>query len=109
MNKAENHAVSATRTPIGSFGGALKDVPLSQLASTAVREVIARAGTNAASIGHVVPGYAISTEPRDGAIIITKALPATQRRHLLRPAALGSRHAHFLALGCGSRLVGWPK
>lgn len=25
MNKAENHAVSATRTPIGSFGGALKD------------------------------------------------------------------------------------
>lgn len=44
-----------------------------------MREVIARAGTNAASIGHEVPGYVISAEPRDGAIIITKALHERQR------------------------------
>ena len=33
----EIYVVAAARTAIGTFGGALKDVPLTQLATTAVR------------------------------------------------------------------------
>ena len=36
--------VSAVRTAIGTFGGALKDVPATDLAALVVRESIARAG-----------------------------------------------------------------
>ncbi|WP_035480788.1 hypothetical protein [Paraburkholderia xenovorans] len=43
MSKPEISAVSAVQTAIGCFDGALKDVPLSQLAITTVREAIARA------------------------------------------------------------------
>ena len=35
--------VSAARTAIGTFGGSLKDVPNTQLATTAVKAAIARA------------------------------------------------------------------
>ena len=76
MNRPEIFVVSATRTAIGSFGGALKDLPLSQLASTAVREAIARAGTDAASIGHVVLGNVIPTEPRDAYLARVAAIEA---------------------------------
>lgn len=76
MNRPEIFVVSATRTAIGSFGGALKDVPLSQLASTAVREAIARSGTDAASIGHVVLGNVIPTEPRDAYLARVAAIDA---------------------------------
>ena len=34
--------VGAARTAIGTFGGSLKDVPLSELATTAVREALER-------------------------------------------------------------------
>jgi len=36
--------VSGVRTPIGSFGGSLRDVPVVQLGSLVVREVLQRAG-----------------------------------------------------------------
>jgi acetyl-CoA C-acetyltransferase len=48
--------LSACRTPIGSFGGALKDLSASDLAAIVIREAIARAGVNAADIGDVVMG-----------------------------------------------------
>ncbi len=43
MNK-EVYIVSAVRTPIGSFGGALKDVPATQLGAIAIRAAVKRAG-----------------------------------------------------------------
>jgi len=57
--------VSAARSAIGSFGGTLKDVPLSQLATSVVRESLVRAGVDPASVGHLVMGNVIPTEPRD--------------------------------------------
>lgn len=36
--------VEGVRTPIGNFGGALKDMPAHKLGELVVREVIARAG-----------------------------------------------------------------
>ncbi len=65
MAQREVFVVSAVRTPIGSFGGGLKDVPLAQLATLAVKESLARSGLPAEQIDHVVMGTVIPTEPRD--------------------------------------------
>ena len=48
--------VSAARTPIGSFGGALKNVPTRTLGAVAVKEAIKRAGIQPDQIDEVVLG-----------------------------------------------------
>jgi acetyl-CoA C-acetyltransferase len=76
MPQPEVFVLSAARTAIGTFGGALKDVPLSQLATTAVKEALARSGLAAADIGHVVLGNVIPTEPRDAYLSRVAAIEA---------------------------------
>ena len=61
----EVYVVSAVRTAIGSFGGSLKDVPPSELASRVTAEAVRRASVAPADIGHVVFGQVVQTEPRD--------------------------------------------
>jgi len=48
--------LSACRTPIGSFGGALKELSAADLGALVVREAIARAGVSHEDIGDVVLG-----------------------------------------------------
>jgi acetyl-CoA C-acetyltransferase len=48
--------LSATRTPIGSFGGVFKDVSAVELGAIAIREAIARAGIQPHDAGDVVMG-----------------------------------------------------
>lgn len=48
--------VSAARTPIGSFGGALKDLTAVDLGAIAVKEAIKRAGIDPAIIDEVILG-----------------------------------------------------
>jgi acetyl-CoA C-acetyltransferase len=48
--------LSACRTPIGSFGGAFKDLSASDLGAIVIRESIARAGIDAVQIGDVIMG-----------------------------------------------------
>ena len=48
--------LGACRTPIGSFGGALKDVSAVDLGAVVVREAIARAKVKPADVGDVVMG-----------------------------------------------------
>src|SRR5262245_2293072 len=48
--------LSACRTPIGSFGGALKDLAAADLGARVVREAICRAGVEPAHVGDVVLG-----------------------------------------------------
>ena len=48
--------VAGVRTPIGNFGGALKDVPAQKLGELAVREVIARTGIDPQAIDEVIFG-----------------------------------------------------
>ena len=48
--------LSACRTPIGSFGGSLKDLSAADLGAIVIREAIARAGINPAEIGDVIMG-----------------------------------------------------
>ena len=44
MTHREVFVVSTARTAIGTFGGSLKDVPNTQLATTAVKAAIQRSG-----------------------------------------------------------------
>jgi len=62
---SEVFIVSAVRTAIGDFGGALKDVPPVDLGATVIREALARAAVEGGEVGHVVMGNVINTEPRD--------------------------------------------
>ena len=48
--------LSACRTPIGSFGGALKDVSAADLGAVVVREAIGRAGVAVTDVGDVILG-----------------------------------------------------
>lgn len=57
--------VSAVRTAIGTFGGALKDMPPCELGAAVVREVLARGQVGGDDVGHVVFGHVVNTEPRD--------------------------------------------
>ena len=59
------HILSATRTAIGGFGGALAGLPPIDIATHAARAALARAGVDGGQIGHVVMGHVINTEPRD--------------------------------------------
>ena len=65
MSHTEVFVAAAVRTAIGSFGGALKDVPLSHLATIAMRAALERSGVPPEQVGHVVMGNVIPTEPRD--------------------------------------------
>ncbi|HEU4695220.1 MAG TPA: acetyl-CoA C-acetyltransferase [Vicinamibacterales bacterium] len=56
MLKEPTVILSACRTPIGSFGGALKDISASDLGAIVIREAIARAGIEASAIGDVIMG-----------------------------------------------------
>src|ERR1700751_2847551 len=52
----EVYIVSAVRTPIGSFGGALKDVPATKLGAIAIRSAIEKAGVKPGQIEEVLMG-----------------------------------------------------
>jgi acetyl-CoA C-acetyltransferase len=68
--------ISGARTPIGDFGGALKDVPPTALGAQVAREALSRAGVGGAEVGHVVFGNVIHTEPRDMYMARVAALDA---------------------------------
>src|SRR6188768_1404836 len=57
--------LSGVRTAIGDYGGSLKDIPPSELGARVVREAVARAKIDPATVGQCVIGNVIHTEPRD--------------------------------------------
>jgi acetyl-CoA C-acetyltransferase len=65
MTNREVVVLSAVRTPIGKFGGALKDIPPTELAAKVVCQSLQRSGLSAADIGHVVFGNVIHTDAKD--------------------------------------------
>jgi acetyl-CoA C-acetyltransferase len=72
----EVYVVGAVRTAVGTFGGSLKDIPLANLATVAVRAVLERSRVPAARIGHLVMGNVIPTEPRDAYLCRVAAMTA---------------------------------
>jgi len=57
---AEAVIVSATRTAIGSMGGALASVPATTLGAVAIREAVKRAGVEGKEIGEVILGNVLA-------------------------------------------------
>ncbi len=70
----EVFVVSAVRTAIGSFGGALRHSEPGELAARVAREALRRSALPAESIGHVVFGQVIPTAPRDAYLARLAAL-----------------------------------
>lgn len=56
MIAKEVYIVSAVRTPIGSFGGTLKDIPATKLGATAIRAAVERAGIKLNDVQEVYMG-----------------------------------------------------
>ncbi|MCJ2139137.1 acetyl-CoA C-acyltransferase family protein [Methylobacterium sp. E-066] len=64
----------AVRTAIGTFGGSLAAIPPAELAAQCVAEALKRSGTAPETVGHVVLGHVIPTEPRDAYIARVAAI-----------------------------------
>ncbi|KTT24082.1 acetyl-CoA C-acyltransferase family protein [Pseudacidovorax intermedius] len=76
MTPRDIYVVGTARTAIGTFGGALKDVPNTQLATTAVKAALTRSGVAPDAIGHVVMGNVIPTDTRDAYLSRVAAIDA---------------------------------
>ncbi|MFG1299750.1 acetyl-CoA C-acyltransferase family protein [Xanthobacter sp. V3C-3] len=76
MSQPEVVFLSGARTPIGSYGGSLKDVPPTALGAHAAKAAIARAGIAPEEVEHTVFGNVIHTEPRDMYISRVAAIEA---------------------------------
>jgi acetyl-CoA C-acetyltransferase len=61
MLKEPTVILSACRTPIGSFGGALKDVSASDLGAVVIREAISRSGVEPVGVGDVIMGCVLQS------------------------------------------------
>ena len=76
MNARDVVVVSGARTAIGGYGGSLKDIAPTRLGAIAIKEAVARAGIDPASVGHVVIGSVIHGEARDMYISRVAAIDA---------------------------------
>jgi acetyl-CoA C-acetyltransferase len=56
MKTSAAYIVSAVRTPIGSFGGSLKDIPATHLGAMAIREALSRIKMNHNEVNDVLMG-----------------------------------------------------
>src|SRR5260370_41643424 len=65
MAQREVVVTSGVRTAIGDYGGSLKDIPPTKLGAIAIKEAVARAKIDPATVGHVVLGSVIHGEARD--------------------------------------------
>jgi acetyl-CoA C-acetyltransferase len=74
MTQRDVVVVAGVRTAIGEFGGSLKDFGPTKLGAICIREAMARAKIDPASVGHVVMGSVIMTEPRDAYLSRVAAL-----------------------------------
>jgi acetyl-CoA C-acetyltransferase len=64
MNTRDVVICNPVRTPIGAFGGSLKDVPATDLGAAAVRETLLRSGLDAKELASVVMGNVVQAGNR---------------------------------------------
>src|SRR3974377_1961921 len=65
MTRPDVVVLSAVRTAVGKFGGALKDIPPTELAANVVSESAKGSGLPTSDFGGVVFGNVIHTEAKD--------------------------------------------
>ncbi len=56
MSEKQVYIISAVRTPIGSFGGSLKDISATQLGATAIKAAVEKAGIKPEQVDEVLMG-----------------------------------------------------
>jgi len=76
MAQREVVVTGGVRTAIGDYGGSLKDIPPTRLGAVAIKEAVARAKIDPATVGHVVLGSVIHGEARDMYISRVAAIEA---------------------------------
>src|SRR5260370_15695069 len=57
--------LGGVRTPVGNYGGSLKDFSPATLGAMVIQEAVGRAGVAPDDVGHVVFGHVIPTEKHD--------------------------------------------
>lgn len=65
MTDREVVILSGVRTAVADFGGALKDVPPTELAGKVIAEAVSRSGLEATDVGHCVVGSVVHSDRRD--------------------------------------------
>ena len=65
MTDREVVILSGVRTAVADFGGALKDVPPTELAGKVIAEAVSRSGLKATDVGHCVVGSVVHSDRRD--------------------------------------------
>ena len=95
MAKTDVVILAGCRTPIGTFGGAFKDVPAVELGVVAVREAVRRAGVRPEQVDEVILGLHPAGRPRHE--------PGAAGRPS-RPGLPDSVPAHTVNKVCGSGL-----
>src|SRR2546427_150570 len=104
MAQREVVVTGGVRTAIGGYGGSLRDIPPTKLGALAIREAVARAKVDPATVGHVVLGSGIHGDARDmyisrvatiegGLPVVTPSL--TVHRPSRRRAAKAIDAGHF--------------
>ena len=68
--------LSGVRTPVGNYGGSLKDFSPATLGAIVIQEAVGRAGVAPDDVGHVVLGHVIPTEKHDVYLARTAAVNA---------------------------------
>ena len=99
--------LSATRTPIGRFGGAFKDVHAAELGMVAARAAISRAGIEPADIQEVLMGHGrpAGVGPNPARQVAHRAgVPNTAPAYTINKACAGGMQA--LASGAQSIMLG---
>jgi acetyl-CoA C-acetyltransferase len=89
------YLVSAARTPIGKFGGALAGVPATELGATAIRAAVERSG---------LPDDAVIDEVLMGQVLQAGAGQAPARKALLQAGLADTTPATTINRVCGSGL-----
>ena len=76
MNKRDVVVLSAARSAIGTFGGALADIEPAELAGTVMKEAVARSGVDPKAIHYVTVGNTLPTESRFAYVARVAAIQA---------------------------------
>ena len=63
MNKKEVYIISAVRTPMGSFGGGLKEFTATKLGAIAIKAALEKAGLQPNQVQDVLMGCVIQAKP----------------------------------------------
>src|ERR1017187_9517146 len=76
MMNGEVVVLSAVRTAVGKYGGALKDIPPTDLAAIVTREAVRRSGLAAGDLAASIFGNVIHTDAKDMYLARVAALNA---------------------------------